>query len=108
MGAFAEARYFGWRRTEPDQTYPVKGRSLSADQILGSSERARPFVGGPVLLVRLAPVDYHHVHYPDDGRTLDHPGQAAAYGPSTGMHCLANQIFCLPTSVTKRPPNEKL
>ena len=72
MGAFAEARYFGWKRVEPDQTFPVKGRSLSVDQILGSSERARPFVGGPVLLVRLAPVDYHHVHYPDDGRTLDH------------------------------------
>ena len=25
-----------------------------------------------MLLVRLAPVDYHHVHYPDDGITLDH------------------------------------
>jgi phosphatidylserine decarboxylase len=25
-----------------------------------------------VLLVRLAPVDYHHVHYPDQGRTLEH------------------------------------
>ena len=31
MGAFAEARYFGWRRVEPDQTFPVKGRSLSAE-----------------------------------------------------------------------------
>jgi phosphatidylserine decarboxylase len=29
-------------------------------------------MGGPVLLVRLAPVDYHHVHYPDYGRTLEH------------------------------------
>ena len=25
-----------------------------------------------MLLVRLAPVDYHHMHYPDDGETLDH------------------------------------
>jgi phosphatidylserine decarboxylase len=24
-----------------------------------------------VLLARLAPVDYHHVHYPDDGVTLE-------------------------------------
>jgi phosphatidylserine decarboxylase len=72
MGAFAEARYFGWKRVEPDQKFPVKGYSLSADQILGSNEWARPFVGGPVLLVRLAPVDYHHMHYPDDGETLDH------------------------------------
>src|SRR5207249_5645283 len=48
-----------------------KGHSLSADRILGTAERARPFIAGPVLLVRLAPVDYHHVHYPDHGRTLD-------------------------------------
>jgi phosphatidylserine decarboxylase len=72
MGAFAEARYLGWKKVEPDQTFPVKGRSLSAEQILGGAERAQPFRGGPVLLVRLAPVDYHHMHYPDDGKTLDH------------------------------------
>jgi phosphatidylserine decarboxylase len=72
MGAFAEARYFGWEKVEPDQKFPVKGHSLSAEQILGSAKRAHPFIGGPVLLVRLAPVDYHHMHYPDDGHTLDH------------------------------------
>jgi phosphatidylserine decarboxylase len=72
LGAFAEARYLGWKKVEQDQTFPVKGRSLSAEQILGGAERARPFRGGPVLLVRLAPVDYHHMHYPDDGKTLDH------------------------------------
>src|SRR6184192_4439375 len=31
-----------------------------------------PFMGGPVFLARLAPVDYHRAHYFDDGRTLDH------------------------------------
>jgi phosphatidylserine decarboxylase len=72
MGAFAEARYFGWGRVDPDQTFPVKGYSLNAVQILGGEERARPFAGGPVLLVRLCPIDYHLVHYPDSGRTLDH------------------------------------
>ena len=71
MGAFAEARYFGWTRLEAEQRFPVKGSSLNAEQILGNAQRARPFIGGPVLLVRLAPVDYHHVHYPDHGRTLD-------------------------------------
>src|SRR4051812_17612352 len=53
MGAFAEARYFGWQNVEPDQSFPVKGHSLSAEQILGNADRARQFVGGPVLLVRL-------------------------------------------------------
>jgi phosphatidylserine decarboxylase len=76
MGAFAEARYFAWERIQCDQTFPIKGHSLSAGHILGNAERALPFAGGPVLLARLAPVDYHHVHYPDDGETLgqDHLG----------------------------------
>jgi phosphatidylserine decarboxylase len=71
MGAFAEARYFAWARLDPGQEFPVKGHSLDAARILGSADRARPFVGGPVLLARLSPVDYHHVHYPDDGTTAD-------------------------------------
>ncbi len=72
MGAFAEARYFGWERVKPDQQFPIKGHSLSAAQILGDRERARSFGGGPVLLARLSPMDYHHVHYPDEGATSDH------------------------------------
>jgi phosphatidylserine decarboxylase len=72
MGAFAEARYFAWERVQPDQTFPVKRHSLSAEHILGEAERALPFAAGPVLLARLAPVDYHHVHYPDSGLTLVH------------------------------------
>jgi phosphatidylserine decarboxylase len=38
---------------------------------LGSVDRARPFEGGPVILARLSPVDYHHLHYPDDGITIE-------------------------------------
>ena len=58
MGAFAEARYFGWERLEDDQKFPLKGHSLSARRILGNEERARPFIGGPVILARLSPMDY--------------------------------------------------
>jgi phosphatidylserine decarboxylase len=71
MGAFAEARYFGWERLEDDQELPLKGHSLSARRILGNEERARPFIGGPIILARLSPMDYHHLHYPDDGITLN-------------------------------------
>lgn len=71
MAAFAEARYFGWEQVQPDQEFPIKGVSLNAKAILGSAERAAPFSGGPVLLARLSPLDYHHVHYPDDGSTVE-------------------------------------
>jgi phosphatidylserine decarboxylase len=90
MAAFAEARYFGWNRLEADQQFPVKGHSLSAGQILGNETRAAPFVSGPVLLARLSPMDYHHVHYPDDGSTLD----TARLGRSlwtVNWHALQNQ-----------------
>ena len=72
LAAFAEARYFAWEKLAAEQQFPVKGHSLSAEHILGSAQRAAPFVGGPVLLARLSPMDYHHVHYPDDGATLEH------------------------------------
>lgn len=71
MAAFAEARYFGWQRISPNQRFPIKGASLNAEEILGSKDRAAPFADGPILLARLSPMDYHHVHYPDDGTTVD-------------------------------------
>jgi phosphatidylserine decarboxylase len=70
MGSFAEGRYFGWDKIKPDQEFPVKGHSLDAERILGSAERAAPFIGGPVLIARLSPLDYHRVHYIDDGHTI--------------------------------------
>jgi phosphatidylserine decarboxylase len=90
MGAFSEARYFAWRKLEPDQTFPVKGYSLSADRILGSAERAEPYIGGPVILARLSPMDYHHNHYPDDGETVD---SASIGGPlwTINWHALLHQ-----------------
>lgn len=69
MGAFAEARYMGWDVLDPAQRFPIKGQSLDAARILGGAARAKQFVGGPILLARLAPIDYHRLHFPDDGTT---------------------------------------
>jgi phosphatidylserine decarboxylase len=90
MGAFSEARYFAWAKLRPEQIFPVKGCSLKASHILGSEELAKPFLEGPVILARLAPVDYHHNHYPDDGTTF----HAASIGGAlwtVNWHALQNQ-----------------
>jgi phosphatidylserine decarboxylase len=71
MPAFAEARYFGWTSIRDDQTFPVKGNDLTATALMGNADLARQFTGGPLLLARLCPVDYHRYHYPDDGRVID-------------------------------------
>jgi phosphatidylserine decarboxylase len=71
MGAFGEGRYFGWSQLDPGMAFPVKGAALAPAALLGSEERVRPFLGGPVILARLSPMDYHHLHFPDDGYVRD-------------------------------------
>ena len=71
MGAFGEGRYFGWEALNPGMTFPVKGSALEAKTILGDEDRVVPFQGGPVILARLSPVDYHHLHFSDNGKVID-------------------------------------
>lgn len=74
MGAFAEARYFGHAAMSDELTIPVKGSMLRAVDLLGDCggdpELAKDFIGGPLMVARLCPVDYHRYHYPDDGKTV--------------------------------------
>ncbi len=72
MGAFAEARYYGYEALGDDETIPVKGNFLSGPAVVNSPKWSETFAGGPCLLARLCPVDYHRYHYPDNGRVLDH------------------------------------
>lgn len=71
MPAFAEARYLAFEKILPEQKFPVKGKFLSAEALLGNTPWANRFMGGPLLLARLCPTDYHRFHFPDNGRILD-------------------------------------
>ena len=71
MGAFAEARYLAYAKIFPDQKFPVKGKSLSATALVGKPEIGKVFEGGPLLLARLCPTDYHRFHFPDAGSILE-------------------------------------
>ncbi len=72
MGAFAEARYFGFDSITDEETIPVKGKFLNAKELLANSKWEETFNDGPLLLARLCPVDYHRFHFPDDGKVLDY------------------------------------
>lgn len=71
MPAFAEGRYLAFDRIKEEQTFPVKGKFLSIEKLLGKKEMAQPFLNGPMLIARLCPSDYHRFHYPDDGITTN-------------------------------------
>lgn len=79
MPAFAEARYLGFEKVDLDRTYPVKNLLLTPARLLGGEERAQPFVGGPMLIARLCPTDYHRFHFPDSGRIRTHDRLPGAF-----------------------------
>jgi phosphatidylserine decarboxylase len=68
MGACAEARYFAYADTSAAISAPVKGLQLDPIEILANTPDRELFRGGPCLLARLCPVDYHRFHFPDSGR----------------------------------------
>lgn len=88
LGAFAEGRYLALARTEPTTTLPIKGASLQIVGLLGSlaEKFSSKFVGGPVLIARLAPVDYHRFHFPDGGKIV---AQSHEKGPLHSVNPIA-------------------
>lgn len=71
MPAFAEARYVGYESVGERDVYPVKGHFLQAKDLIENYQVSKIFEGGPLLIARLCPVDYHRYHYPDNGKVLD-------------------------------------
>jgi len=71
MGAFAEARYFGYKQIDQTLRYPVKGEFLSPEKLIANNKWLSFFQSGPLLLARLCPVDYHRYHFPDNGKVID-------------------------------------
>ncbi|MGE3609079.1 MAG: phosphatidylserine decarboxylase [Bacteriovoracaceae bacterium] len=94
MPAFAEARYIGFDAISEKEVYPVKGHYLLAKDLVGNEQVAKMFEGGPLLIARLCPVDYHRFHYPDSGKVLDNfhvPGVYDSVNPLALKY--KNQIF---------------
>jgi len=69
--AFCEGRYLGYESCSESFEFPVKSSFLSPSKILKASKYKGEFEGGPVLVARLCPVDYHCYHYPAKGKTLE-------------------------------------
>jgi phosphatidylserine decarboxylase len=91
LAAPAEARYFAYDRIREEERFPVKGKFMSAIGLLGDEALAKPFIGGPMLLARLCPTDYHRYHYPDSGKV------AKAYTVQGPLHSVN------PVALAERP-----
>lgn len=94
MAAFAEARYVGFDSIDEKSVYPVKGQYLLAKDLIANDQIAKIFEGGPLLIARLCPVDYHRYHYPDNGKVVEHYPVAGAFDSVNPLALkYKNQIF---------------
>lgn len=72
LSAWAEGACLAWNKVDGSETFPVKGQHLTAAALLGDADQAAPFAGGPMLLMRLRPQDYHRFHFADGGDIVAH------------------------------------
>jgi phosphatidylserine decarboxylase len=64
----ADGRYLAYDRISLFQEIYVKGKKLSIQELLGGDVAlSRRYIGGSLLMARLAPPDYHRFHFPVDG-----------------------------------------
>ena len=68
--AFSEGRYLIYDEINDKVVFPIKGHYLGVQQILENKELAEKFEGGPLIVSRLCPVDYHRFHFPDNGKIV--------------------------------------
>ena len=71
MPAFCEARYLAYNSLQANAAVPVKGLWLPVANLVSRQKWREKFYDGPGFVARLAPVDYHRFHFPDDGEFLD-------------------------------------
>lgn len=80
FSAFCEGRYLLSDANNPVQ---LKGSYIAPNKLLGE-EFGEEFKNATALICRLAPVDYHWFHYPDDGehlKTIEYAGWLNSVSP---------------------------
>jgi phosphatidylserine decarboxylase len=70
LAAPAEGRYAAYSNTSDQTEIAIKGHRLPVSRLLGNSHWADYFSNGVLIVIRLCPIDYHRVHYPDKGVIL--------------------------------------
>lgn len=72
-------------------TLEAKARTYTLAELVGSRERATPFIGGEFATIYLAPFDYHRVHMPLAGRL-------------TGVHYIPGALFSVNATTAAAVP----
>ena len=63
----ADGRHLAFEDVDEVKGFYVKGAKFTLAELLGDPELAGRFAGGPMLISRLCPSDYHRFHFPVSG-----------------------------------------
>ncbi|MGL4819552.1 MAG: phosphatidylserine decarboxylase, partial [Bacilli bacterium] len=53
-----------------DDSFQVKGKSFSVEELLGNKTDAQRYVGGHYMVIYLSPTNYHRIHAPMNGTLI--------------------------------------
>ncbi|MGL4904166.1 MAG: phosphatidylserine decarboxylase [Cetobacterium sp.] len=63
----ADGKILVFENLKDSTKFFLKGDEFSISEFLMNKEEAKKFEGGTLVIIRLAPVDYHRFHFPADG-----------------------------------------
>lgn len=94
----ADCRLTAYPAVDLATRYWIKGFGFTLSRLLGGSDAlAANFDGGPMVIARLAPQDYHRWHSPIDGtveKIIDIPGTYYTVNPQAINESGVMDVFC--------------
>ena len=67
----ADGKTLGFQHIEDVPAFFIKGQEFDVERFVGNSEIAAKFQGGAMVIIRLAPTDYHRYHFPASGKSTE-------------------------------------
>ncbi|XP_071729886.1 phosphatidylserine decarboxylase proenzyme 2-like [Rutidosis leptorrhynchoides] len=80
----ADCRLMAFNTVEESLRFWIKGKKFSIRGLLGNLPCSSSFIGGTLVIFRLAPQDYHRFHFPVSGKIeqiVDIPGSLYTVNP---------------------------
>ena len=91
----ADGRVLAFPEISDSTRFFIKGSEFNLNNFLGNQVLAEKFKGGAMLIVRLAPVDYHRFHFPVTGTVSETTKIKGAYYSVSPLALRKSlEIFC--------------
>lgn len=97
VSSVADCRIMTYPTVDLATKYWIKGFGFTVAKLLEDEAQAREFAGGPILIQRLAPQDYHRWHVPVSGSILsvkEIPGTYYTVNPQAVNEEGTLDVFC--------------